>query len=300
MKTQKTPSPFFGAATALCTPFTDTGEVDYAALSQMIEYQIAGGIDAIVLAGTTGEAATLSEEEYCDVVLRGIERIGGRVPVIVGCGSPSTACAVKRAIFAKKCGADGILLVTPYYNKGTREGIRAHFQTVAEAGELPTIFYHVPARTGVQLSCEDILAMTDHPLIVGVKDATGDMTLFARLAAAAGERLALYSGNDALTLPTLALGGAGVISVISNLFPRKLHDICHLYREGKTEKACALHLSLVPLMDLLFRETSPAPIKHTLAARGLCKEVLRLPLTRASEGLASLLDGEMERVLKEE
>lgn len=295
MKIQKTPPPFFGAATALCTPFTETGEVDYIALSDMIEYQIAGGIDALVLCGTTGEAATLTEEEYHTVILRGVERVNGRVPVYVGCGSPSTAHAVKRAIFAQKCGADGILLVTPYYNRGTREGIRAHFHTVAEAGGLPTVFYHVPARTGVQLSCEDILKMTDHPLIVGIKDATGDMTLFARLAAMTGGRLALYSGNDALTLPSLALGGAGVISVISNLFPRKLHDICHLFREGRVREACALHLSLVPLMDLLFRETSPAPIKHTLATRGLCKDVLRLPLTRASEGLCDLLDTEVKR-----
>lgn len=300
MKIPNRTPPFFGAATALCTPFTETGEVDYTALSHMIEFQIAGGIDAIVLAGTTGEAATLTEEEYHTVVLRGTEMVNGRVPVYVGCGSPSTACAVKRAIFAQKCGADGILLVTPYYNRGTREGIRTHFHTVAEAGGLPTIFYHVPARTGVQLSCEDILKMTDHPLIVGIKDATGDMTLFARLAAAAGDRLALYSGNDALTLPSLALGGAGVISVISNLFPRKTHDICQLFRDGRVREACALHLSLVPLMDLLFRETSPAPIKHTLAARGLCADVLRLPLTRASEALGRLLDNEVEQISTKE
>lgn len=299
MKFQKRPPLFFGAATALCTPFTPTGEVDYIALSHMIEYQIAGGIDALVLTGTTGEAATLSDDEYHTVVLRGLEMIGGRVPTLVGCGSPSTACAVKRAIFAKKCGADGILLVTPFYNKGTREGIRAHFHTVADAADIPTVFYHVPARTGVQLTRDDILKILAHPQIVGVKDATGDMTLFAQLAAAVGDALALYSGNDALTLPSLSLGGAGVISVISNLFPRKLHDICELYRRGETKKACALHLSLVPLMELLFRETSPAPIKHTLAARGLCEEVLRLPLTRLGEGLAELLDGEVTRVFDE-
>lgn len=300
MKTDQMPPLFFGAATALCTPFTEAGEVDYIALSDMIEYQIAGGIDAIVLAGTTGEAATLSEDEYCELVLRGIEMIGGRVHVAVGCGSSSTVTAAKRAIFAQKCGADSILLVTPYYNRGTKEGICAHFQTVAEAGGLPTIFYHVPARTGVQLSYEDILKITDHPLIRGIKDATGDVTLFARLSAAVGDRLLLYAGNDALTLPCLALGGAGVISVISNLFPRKLHDICRLYREGKTREACALHLSLVPLMDLLFRETSPAPIKHTLAQLGLCRDVLRLPLTRASEGLGRILDGEVARILAKE
>ncbi len=299
MKKPKRTPLFFGAATALCTPFTREGEVDYIALSKMIEHQIAGGIDALVLCGTTGEAATLSDDEYHAVILRGLEMIGGRVPTLVGCGSPSTAYAVKRAIFAKKCGADGILLVTPFYNKGTREGIRAHFHTVAEAADIPTVFYHVPARTGVNLSCEDILGILEHPQIVGVKDATGDMTLFARLAAAVGDELALYSGNDALTLPTLALGGAGVISVISNLFPRRLHDICHLYREGRTREACALHLSLVPLMDLLFRETSPAPIKHTLASCGLCEDVLRLPLTRASEGLANVLDGEVARLLEE-
>ena len=296
MNIPKRTPPFFGAATALCTPFDETGAVDYTALSKIIEYQIAGGIDALVLCGTTGEAATLTEEEYCAVILRGLEMIGGRVKTIVGCSSPSTATAVKRAIFAQKCGADAVLLATPYYNKGTRDGIRAHFHTVAESSGAPVILYNVPTRTGVHLSFDEFVAIAAHPLIVGVKEASGDITLFARLCASLGDTLSLYSGNDALTLPALSLGGAGVISVISNLYPRKLHDICRLYREGKTVDACRLHLSLVPLMDLLFRETSPAPIKHTLAKEGLCKEVLRLPLTRASEGLSRLLDGELARL----
>lgn len=297
MKTPKRKPPFLGAATALATPFSSNG-VDYEALSRMIEYQIVGGIDALVLCGTTGEAATLSDEEYYEIILRGMEMVGGRVPVIIGCGSPNTVCAAKRAMFAAKCGAAATLLVTPYYNKGTKEGIVSHFHTVAEAGGIPLILYHVPARTGVHLSLEDMVRIATHPLIVGIKEASGDMTLFARLAAALGDTLALYSGNDALTLPSLALGGQGVISVISNLLPKEMSDICRLYAEGKTVQACTLHLHLIPLMDLLFRETSPAPIKHTLAFRGLCENILRLPLTRTSEGLSRLLDEEVARLFE--
>ena len=288
MKEPKRKSPFLGAATALATPFCGES-VDFSALGYMIDYQIREGIDALVLCGTTGEAATLTEREYESVISFSAARIGGRVPYIVGCGSPSTAQASARAALAAKHGADAVLLVTPYYNRGTREGLCRHFHTVADGAKCPLILYHVPARTGVRLAAEDICRIAEHPLITGIKEASGDMTLFADIAAAIGDTLTLYSGNDALILPALSLGGGGVISVISNLFPRETAAICHLYFEGKTEESTAHHLRLVPLMSLLFKETSPAPLKCALAHKGLCREDLRLPLYPVEDDLRARL-----------
>ncbi len=298
MKEPKRKPPFIGAATALATPFI--GErIDFPALGYMIDHQIREGIDGLVLCGTTGEAATLTEREYESIVAFSAARIAGRIPFIVGIGSPSTKIAAKRAALASRHGADAVLLVTPYYNKGTREGLLRHFEAVAEAGKAPVILYHVPHRTGVRLSVEDTLRIAAHPLITGIKEASGDMTLFAELAAALADTLTLYSGNDALLLPALSLGGGGVISVISNILPRETADICRLFREGRIEEATLRHLRLVPLMNLLFRETSPAPLKCVLAEAGICREDLRLPLFPVDDALRERLSEEFARYREE-
>lgn len=295
MKQPKRKPPFVGVATALATPFTESG-IDFQALGEMIEYQIRSGIDALVLCGTTGEAATMEEQEFEEVVAYGTEKTGGRVPCIIGCGSPNTARASRYAACAARHGASAILLVTPYYNKGTRAGIRAHFETVAEAGGLPTIIYHVPGRTGVRLPTEDLVHIARHPLMCGIKEASGDMEYFAELAVRIGDEIALYTGNDALLLPSLSLGGQGSISVVSNLLPKETCAICRAFFAGKIEEAARGQLRLVPLIRLLFAETNPAPLKCALALRGLCSERLRLPMAPVADDLERALANELERL----
>lgn len=295
--TEKTPL-FRGAATALATPFSD-GNIDYPALGRMVEYQIAAGIDALVFCGTTGEAATLTATEYAALCRFAVETVRGRVPVLIGCGTNDTAAACDRARTAATAGADGLLVVTPYYNKGTREGLIRHFTAVADAGELPLILYHVPGRTGVRLSCADLLRLSEHPLVVGIKEASGDIELFADLCAAGGAAPALYTGCDSQILPSLSLGGAGVISVLSNLFPRETGEICRLFFAGRADDSRTLFLRYLPLMRLLFAETNPAPLKCALAHAGQCREEMRLPLYPVPRALRERLHREMETLSQE-
>ena len=294
MKQPKRKPPFVGIATALATPFTEHG-IDKNALGAMIDFQIAAGVNALVLCGTTGEAATMEEQEFEETVAFGVERIGGRVPCIIGCGSPHTARAARYARCAAKHKADAILLVTPYYNKGTRSGIRTHFHTVAEESGLPTILYHVPGRTGVRLPVQDVAAIIEHPLLCGIKEASGDMEYFSELMVHLGDELALYTGNDALLLPSLSVGGLGSISVVSNLLPRETCSICLDFFTGSAEKAAAGQLRLIPLIRLLFAETNPAPLKCALALRGLCDGRLRLPMAPVDEELRQALAEELAR-----
>lgn len=295
MKQPKRKLPFTGVATALATPFTENG-IDFTALGAMIDYQIAAGIDALVLCGTTGEAATMEEEEFAAVVAYGAEKIGGRVPCIVGCGSPNTARATRHAQCAATYGADAILLVTPYYNKGTRLGINRHFTTVAEACGLPTIIYHIPGRTGVRLRTEDLAAIAAHPLMCGVKEASGDMEYFAELSVQIGDMVGLYTGNDALLLPSLSLGGQGGISVVSNLLPAETCAICRDFFIGNVASAAEKQLRLLPLIRLLFAETNPAPLKCALALYGHCDERLRLPMAPVDPALRQALAEELKRL----
>ena len=295
MKQPKRAPLFCGVATALATPFSD-GAVDYTALGRLIEYQISEGIDAIVLCGTTGEAATLCGEEFRDVVSFGCETVGGRIPVLVGCGSPDTKSTAERAKLARKYGADGILVVTPYYNRGTRAGVIEHFRRVAEEGELPTVLYHVPARTGVRLPLSTFEAIAEHPLTVGIKEASGDMELFADLAHSLGDTLALYTGNDGLILPSLAYGGLGTVSVVSNLLPKKTAALCREFFAGNRDAAREIQLSLLPLVRLLFTETNPAPLKCALELRGDCRGELRLPLATVEETLRERIRAELARL----
>lgn len=275
---------FRGVCTALATPFKDGG-IDWAALAELIEIQVAGGVAAICLCGTTGEAATLSDGERLQLVARAGELIGGRCDYVVGVGSPSTARSVSYARFAAANGADALLVVTPYYNKGTHDGITRHFHTIADSTDLPVILYNVPSRTGVDLTVGHLTEIAAHPNIRGLKEAGDSVSKLADFMAALGGKMKLYAGNDAAILPTLALGGSGVVSVLSNILPGEVADICRLFEEGKTEEARRLSLALLPLTHLLFAETNPAPLKCALSLLGLAEEEIRLPLSPVSEAL---------------
>lgn len=275
---------FRGVCTALATPFKDGG-IDWAALAELIEIQAAGGVAAICLCGTTGEAATLSDGERLQLVARAGELIGGRCDYVVGVGSPSTARSVSYARFAAANGADALLVVTPYYNKGTHDGITRHFHTIADSTDLPVILYNVPSRTGVDLTVGHLTEIAAHPNIRGLKEAGDSVSKLADFMASLGGKMQLYAGNDAAILPTLALGGSGVVSVLSNILPGEVADICRLFEEGKTEEARRLSLALLPLTHLLFAETNPAPLKCALSLLGLAEEEIRLPLSPVSETL---------------
>lgn len=275
---------FRGVCTALATPFKDGG-IDWAALAELIEIQVAGGVAAICLCGTTGEAATLSDGERLQLVARAGELIGGRCDYVVGVGSPSTVRSVSYARFAAANGADALLVVTPYYNKGTHDGITRHFHTIADSTDLPVILYNVPSRTGVDLTVGHLTEIAAHPNIRGLKEAGDSVSKLADFMAALGGKMQLYAGNDAAILPTLALGGSGVVSVLSNILPGEVADICRLFEEGKTEEARRLSLALLPLTHLLFAETNPAPLKCALSLLGLAEEEIRLPLSPVSETL---------------
>ena len=270
---------FRGVATAIATPMLNNGDVDYEQFGRLIEMQIAAGVDAIVAVGTTGEGSTLSDEEHKEAIRFCVEKVGGRVPVIAGTGSNDTAYAISLTKFACEVGADAMLLVTPYYNKATQKGMEASFRAIADASTKPCILYNVPSRTGCNLLPETVLALADHPNIVGIKEASGNISQIAKLASLVGDKLDIYSGNDDQIVPILSLGGAGVISVLSNIMPAETKKICTDYFEGKTAESLALQLRLLPLIDALFCEVNPIPVKAALAAMGYGANVLRLPLT---------------------
>lgn len=285
---------FRGAATALLTPFCD-GKIDYNAYGTLIEYQIDQGIDALVIAGTTGEAPTLADGEHMDLLRFAVQKAGGRVPVIAGTGSNCTAHAVKMSKFAEEVGCDGLLAVTPYYNKATERGLIAHYQTIADSTQLPLLLYNVPSRTGVGLTMPVYRALAEHERIVGVKDARGDLAVDAEILAELGDRFDLYSGNDDITLPLLAIGGSGVISVASNIIPREIHEICTLFDEGKLGEAREKFLATLPLCRTLFREVNPIPIKAAAAMLGLCREEYRLPLCAPTDATREHLQTLLKR-----
>lgn len=268
---------FCGACTALITPFIN-GEIDYDSLSNLIEFQIASGIDALLVNGTTGESATLSDKEKQELISFASRQVGGRVPLIAGTGSNSTQKAIELTKFAHSEGVDCALVVTPYYNKASAQGLINHYTAIADASELPIILYNVPSRTGVNITIDIYNTLADHKNIVGVKEANTSIGDFAKLSLTCGKRLYLYSGNDDLILPTLSLGSFGVISVLSNLLPKEVALMCKLYFEGRVNEASALQLKLLPLINAIFSEVNPIPIKALLSETGLCKEEYRLPL----------------------
>ena len=269
---------FTGAATAIITPFKN-GQVDYEAFGKLIEFQIAGGIDAIVAVGTTGEGPTLKDEEHKAVVKYCVDKVAGRVPVIAGTGSNDISYAIELTKYCCDVGADAMLLVTPYYNKATQNGLIKSFTAIADASTKPCILYNVPSRTGCNILPETDAVLADHERIVAVKEASGNISQIAKVAELCGDKMDIYSGNDDQIVPVLSLGGKGVISVLSNLVPKETSDMCHLFWEGKTKESLELQLKYLSLVDALFSEVNPIPAKAAMAAMGYCENALRLPLT---------------------
>ena len=272
---------FRGTATALITPFRD-GEIDFEALGRLIEMQISAGIDCLVIGGTTAEAATLSDAERYRLFEFSAERISGRTRLIFGTGTNDTRVAKSHSRYAESVGCDGLLLVTPYYNKGTEPGIEKHYLSIAESVNLPIILYNVPSRTGVNLGFNLLERLSEHQNIVGIKEASDSTDRLVRLASMSSS-LALYSGNDSQIFPTLSLGGFGVISVISNLLPKETTEITDLYFSGQVERSREIQFNLLPLISAMFLETNPAPIKYAMSKMGLCSPELRLPLSEPRE-----------------
>ena len=269
---------FVGAATAIVTPLTKDG-IDYEQFGRLIEWQIAEGIAAIVTVGTTGEGSTLTDQEHKDAIKFCVEKVAGRVPVIAGTGSNDTAYAIELTKYACEVGADAMLLVTPYYNKATQRGLIESFRAIADESTKPCILYNVPSRSGCNLLPSSVLALADHPNIVGIKEACGDISQVAQLCALVGDKLDVYSGNDDQIVPILSLGGKGVISVLSNIMPKETQKMCTDYLSGNVAEARDAQLRLLPLINALFCEVNPIPVKAAVAAMGYCENYLRLPLT---------------------
>ncbi|MDO4846389.1 MAG: 4-hydroxy-tetrahydrodipicolinate synthase [Oscillospiraceae bacterium] len=274
-----TKNPIFrGAATALITPLTESG-VDYDAFGRLIDWQIDSGIDALVIAGTTGEGSTLNDQEHREVLRYAAERIAGRVPMIAGTGSNDTNYAVSLSRYACEVGADALLVVTPYYNKATQQGLIRSYQTIADAVTKPIILYNVPSRTGVNIEAATYLALAEHPNIVGIKEASGNISKITEVAALVGDKLDIYSGNDDQIVPILSVGGIGVISVLSNLLPAETSELCKRWFRGDTAGSAEMQFRYLDLIHALFCEVNPIPVKSAMAAMGYCENYLRLPLT---------------------
>lgn len=287
-------SVFTGAGVAIVTPMKANGEVNYEKFAELIEFQINGGSDAIIVCGTTGEASTLSHEEHLDVVKYCIEKVAGRVPVIAGTGSNCTETAIYLSKEAEKYGADGVLLVSPYYNKATQNGLYAHFKAIAESISIPVILYNVPSRTGGNILPETVVRLCqDVPNIVGVKEASGNISQVAKLAALAKGTVDIYSGNDDQIVPILSLGGKGVISVLSNVAPKQTHEICQKYFDGDVQGSLQMQLDAMDLCNKLFIEVNPIPVKKALNLMGMEAGVLRMPLTEMEEANAAILEKAM-------
>ncbi len=287
---------FTGAGVAIVTPFKENGEVNFEKFAELIEFQIENETDAIIVCGTTGESSTLTHEEHLDVIRYCAEKVAGRIPVIAGTGSNCTETAVYLSTEAEKYGVDGLLIVTPYYNKATQKGLYAHYKTIAESVKIPCIIYNVPSRTGCNVEPETIVRLcTDIPNIVGVKEASGNISQIVKLMALADGRVDLYSGNDDQIVPLLSLGGKGVISVLSNVAPKQTHDICARFFAGDVEGSCREQLRAIPLCKALFCEVNPIPVKKALNLMGMEAGVLRMPLTEMEEENALKL----EKVMKE-
>ena len=286
---------FTGAGVAIVTPFKDNGEVDYERFAEMVEYQIENGTDAIIVCGTTGESSTLTHEEHLDVIRYCVEKVNGRIPVIAGTGSNCTDTAIYLSTEAEKYGVDGLLLVTPYYNKATQKGLYQHFKAVADSVKVPVILYNVPSRTGCNIAPETVVKLcTEVENIVGVKEASGNLSQIVKLMSLADGKVDLYSGNDDQITPLLALGGKGVISVLSNVAPRQTHEICAKFFAGDVAGSCAEQLRAIPLCNALFCEVNPIPVKKALNLQGKGAGILRMPLCEMEEENAVKLEKAMK------
>lgn len=271
---------FKGAGVAIVTPFHKDGTVNYEKFAQLIEEQIAGGTDAIIVCGTTGESSTLTHEEHLDVIKYCVEKVNGRIPVVAGTGSNCTETAIYLSTEAEKYGVDGLLVVTPYYNKATQNGLFAHFKAVADAVKVPIILYNVPSRTGCNIQPQTAARLcTEVSNIVGIKEASGNISQVAKLMSLAGDKIDLYSGNDDQIVPLLSLGGKGVISVLSNVAPKQTHDICQKFFDGDVAGSAAEQLRAIELIDALFCEVNPIPVKTALNLMGKEVGTLHMPLS---------------------
>lgn len=285
---------FTGAGVAIITPFTEDG-INFAELGRIIEDQIAGGTDAVIITGTSGESATMTDEEHKAAIKFAVEQVKGRVPVIAGTGSNETAYAVQLSEYAEKAGADALLVVTPYYNKCTQKGLLQHFKAIADHVNIPIILYNVPSRTGVNIKTETYAELAKHPNIAAVKEASGDLSAILKIRAACGDDLAIYSGNDDQIVPILSIGGKGVISVLSNVAPKVTHDICQLYFEGKVKESADLQIGWLDLISELFSEVNPIPVKTAMRLMGYAAGPLRLPLCEMEENHLAALQAVMKK-----
>ena len=289
---------FKGSGVALVTPFNDDLSINYNKLKELIEFQIKSNSDAIIICGTTGESSTLSFDEFKEIVKFTVDEVDRRIPVIVGTGSNSTDIAIKKSKFANNIGADGILVVTPYYNKCNEEGVIKHYTKIADNVDIPIILYNVPSRTGYNLSPEIVLKLSKHKNICGIKEASGNISQVAKLASILPSNFYIYSGNDDQILPVLSLGGKGVISVLANIFPNKVHDMCYSFFNKEFEKALNLQLKYLELINSLFIETNPIPVKDAMNYLKIDVGGLRLPLSNISSDNFEILKKSIDKFKK--
>lgn len=285
---------FTGSGVAIVTPMNADGSINYDEFTRLIEFQIEKGIDAIIVCGTTGEASTMNDEEHLATIEHCVKTVNKRVPVIAGTGSNDTRHAIELSKGASICGADGLLQVTPYYNKTSQNGLVRHFTAIADAVGLPVILYNVPSRTGMTIQVQTYRELAKHPLILATKEASGDISHIANVAQACGDELAIYSGNDDQAVPIMALGGLGVISVLANLVPQEVHDLCSLFLSGRFQESLAIHNKYLPLNNLLFCDVNPTPVKEAVNMLGFAAGECRLPLGTLAEDKKAALRKEME------
>ena len=284
---------FTGAAVAIITPMNADGSINFDELGRIIDDQIANGTDAIVICGTTGESPALDHKEHTDCIRYAVEKTAHRVPVIAGSGSNDTAYAIRLSREAQAAGADGLLLVTPYYNKTSQAGLIAHYTAIADAVDIPCILYNVPSRTGVNIQPATLAVLCRHPNLNAVKEASGNLAQISEIAALCGDDLIIFSGEDGIIVPMLAVGAKGVISVLSNVAPRQAHDICRLWFEGKTQESLALQLKALPLCNALFADVNPIPVKWAMNRLGWNAGTCRLPLVEPNETVRQRLETSM-------
>ena len=287
---------FTGAAVAITTPFNLDGSINYEGLGKNIDYQIDNGTDAIVICGTTGESSTMSDAEHRECIKFAIDYTNHRVPVIAGTGSNDTRYAIELSVEAEKLGADGLLLVTPYYNKTTQAGLLDHFTIIANSVKTPIILYNIPGRTGMNITVETLEKLAHHKNIVAIKEASGNISYTAQVAAACGDLIDIYSGNDDMIVPIMSIGGKGVISVLSNILPKETHEIAQLCLDNDFKKAGELQLKYLELINALFCEVNPIPVKEAMNQLGMAAGACRMPLTKMSADNVARLLSAMQRL----
>ncbi len=287
---------FTGSGVAIITPFNEDGSINFEGLGANIDYQIENGTDAIIICGTTGEASTMTEEEHLECIRFAVEHTNHRVPVIAGTGSNDTRTAIELSVEAEKLGADGLLLVTPYYNKTTQAGLIKHFTMIADSVNIPIILYNIPGRTGMAISIDTLKVLAQHKNIVAVKEASGNISYTAQVAAAVGDQMDIYSGNDDIIVPMMALGAKGVISVLSNIMPKETHEMCQLCLDNNFAPAIAMQVKYLEVINNLFIEVNPIPVKAAMNMMGMPSGSLRMPLVDMGEANAEKLRASMQAI----